>query len=297
MPWSAHPYGDEHNHGNYREDRRDLWENNTDLILSYNKENLGNSGFSISANAGGTVRNMKYTSSYTSTNQLIIPEVYSFANSYLPVRAYSYGSNLLMLSAYYSADITFRNYFTLSTTGRVDKTSALPSGHNAYFYPSVSLSSVISDYIDMPEAISFLKVRGSFANVKDGGTSPFIGASFQALGASSPVGYGNSYYTPYDGPSYNLGHSILFNTLLLIIIKQQQLLNYLCGGSRVSSQPHAVISEVGLDFRTLKRNRCRLERHLFSIQGWSNHFKSIHIGNEWLNLLYHQWGDDQKNRC
>lgn len=203
-PWSAHPYGDEHNHGNYREDRRDLWENNSELLVSYNKENFANSGFSITANAGGTSRNMKYGSSYVSTNQLIVPEVYTFANSYLPVRAYSYGANLLMLSAYYSADITYKKYFTVSTTGRVDKTSALPAGHNAFFYPSVSLSSVISDYVNLPGIVSFLKVRGSFANVKDGGTSPYIGTSFQSLGASSPVGYGNSYYTPYDGPVYNL---------------------------------------------------------------------------------------------
>lgn len=203
-PWSAHPYGDEHNHGNYREDRRDLWENNTELLLSYNKENLANSGFSISANAGVSGRNMKYGSSYNSTNQLIIPEVYTFANSYLPVRSFSYGSNLILLSTYYSADITYKKYITLSTTGRIDKTSALPVGHNAYFYPSVALSSVISDYVDIPAAITFLKVRGSFANVKDGGTTPYIGASFQALGASSPLGYGNSYYTPYDGPSYGL---------------------------------------------------------------------------------------------
>jgi len=203
-PWSAHPYGDEHNRGNYREDRRDLWENNTDLLLTYNKDNIGNSGFAITANAGGTVRNMKYGSSYTSTNQLIVPEVYTFANSVLPIRSYSYGSNLLMLSAYYSVDVSYKHFLTLSTTGRVDKTSALPTGHNAYFYPSVALSSVISDYVEMPGAISFLKVRGSFANVKDGGTDPYIGASFQALGATSPIGYGNSYYTTYDGPNYGL---------------------------------------------------------------------------------------------
>lgn len=203
-PWSAHPYGDEHNHGNYREDRRDLWENNTELLASYNKENIGNSGFSLSANAGVSGRNMKYGSSYISTNQLIVPGVYSFANSYLPSRTFSYGSNLLLLSAYYSADLSYGKYVTLSTTGRIDKTSALPVGHNAYFYPSVSLSSVISDYINLPSAISYLKVRGSYANVKDGGTTPYIGASFQALGATSPVGYGNSYYTPYDGPSYGL---------------------------------------------------------------------------------------------
>lgn len=203
-PWSAHPYGDEHNHGNYREDRRDLWENNTELLAGYNKENIGNSGFSLSANAGVSGRNMKYGSSYVSTNQLIVPGVYTFANSYLPSRTFSYGSNLLLLSAYYSADLTYGKYVTLSTTGRVDKTSALPDGHNAYFYPSVSLSSVISDYITLPSAITYLKVRGSYANVKDGGTTPYIGASFQALGATSPLGYGNSYYTPYDGPTYGL---------------------------------------------------------------------------------------------
>ncbi|MDQ6845746.1 MAG: SusC/RagA family TonB-linked outer membrane protein [Bacteroidota bacterium] len=203
-PFSAHPYGDEHNHGNYREDRRDLWENNTDVLLNYNKENIANSGISVSAFIGGSARNMKFSSSYVSTDQLIIPEVYTFANTLKPIRAYSYGSNLLMLSAYYSADITFKNYFTISTTGRVDKTSALSIGNNEGFYPSVSISTVLSDYIQLPKAITFLKLRGSYANVKGGGTSAFAGTSFQSLGVGSPVGYGNNYYTPYDGPNYSL---------------------------------------------------------------------------------------------
>jgi len=204
LPFSAHPYGDEHNHGNYREDRRDLWENNTDLIFTYNNDNLFNSGFSLSAFAGGTARNMKFNSSYTSTDQLIIPEVYTFANTLKPVRSYSYASDLLLLSAYYSVDLTFKKYFTISTTGRVDKTSALPVGNNSAFYPSVSLSSVLSDYITLPKFISFLKVRGSYANVKGGGTDPYVGTSFQSLGTGGPVGYGNNYYTPYDGPNYGL---------------------------------------------------------------------------------------------
>jgi TonB-linked SusC/RagA family outer membrane protein len=203
-PFSAHPYGDEHNHGNYREDRRDLWENNTDLLINFNKENIGNTGLSLSAFAGGSARNMKYTSSYTSTDQLIIPNVYTFANTLKPIRAYSYGSNLLMLSAYYSADISYKNYFTVSTTGRVDKTSALTPGSNSGFYPSVSLSSALSDYISLPKTITFLKVRGSYANVKGGGTDAFVGTAFQSLGVGSPVGYGNNYYTPYDGPNYSL---------------------------------------------------------------------------------------------
>ncbi len=204
-PFSAHPYGDEHNHGNYREDRRDLWENNTELLLRFNKENVLNSGFSISALGGGSARNMKYTSSYVSTDQLIIPNVYTFANTLKPVRSFSYGSNLLLMSAYYSLDLTYKKYFTLSTTGRVDKTSALPNHNNAFFYPSVAISTAISDYIILPKAITFLKLRASYANVKDGGTSAYAGTAFQSLGSGSPVGYGNNYYTPYDGANYNLG--------------------------------------------------------------------------------------------
>ncbi|MDQ6763412.1 MAG: carboxypeptidase-like regulatory domain-containing protein, partial [Bacteroidota bacterium] len=204
LPFSAHPYGDEHNHGNYREDRRDLWENNTDLLVNYSKENIGNTGISLAAFVGGSARNMKYTSSYTSTDQLIVPNVYTFGNTLKPIRAYSYGSNLLMLSAYYSADITYKNYFTVSTTGRVDKTSALNIGNNSGFYPSVSLSTALSDYIHLPKAITFLKLRASYANVKGGGTDAFIGTAFQSLGVGSPVGYGNNYYTPYDGPNYKV---------------------------------------------------------------------------------------------
>jgi TonB-linked SusC/RagA family outer membrane protein len=204
MPFSAHPYGDEHNHGNYREDRRSLWENNSELLVRYNKENLLNSGFNLSANVGGSARTMRFNSSFVSTDQLIVPNVYTFANTMKPIRAFSYASNLLMMSAYYSVDLTYKKYFTISTTGRMDKTSALPVGKNSYFYPSVAVSTVLSDYIDLPKAISFLKVRAAYVNVKDGGTSPYVGASFQSLGVSSPVGYGNSYYTPYDGPNYQL---------------------------------------------------------------------------------------------
>ena len=203
-PFSAHPYGDEHNHGNYREDRRDLWENNTDLIVKYNNDDIGNSGFALNAFVGGTARNMKFTSSYTSTDQLIIPEVYTFTNTLKPVRSYSYASNLLMLSAYYSVDLTYKKYFTISTTGRVDKTSALPVSNNAAFYPSATISTALSDYINLPKAITFLKLRASYANVKGGGTDPYVGASFQSLGTGGPVGYGNSYYTPYNGPTYAL---------------------------------------------------------------------------------------------
>jgi len=259
-PFSAHPYGDEHNHGNYREDRRDLWENNTELLLRYNKENLYKSGISISALAGGSMRNMKFESSYTSTDQLIVPNVYNFANSLKPIRAYSYGSDLIQMSAYYSVDLTYKKYVTLSTTGRLDKTSALPVGKNAYFYPSVSLSSAISDYIKLPEAITFLKVRASYTNVKDGGTSAYAGASFQSLGSGSPVGYGNNYYTPYDGPSYGLAQPAYTTYPVYNNITGANAPNYtISSGVKPSSRSNF---EFGTDMRFL-RNRLGLSATYF----------------------------------
>ncbi len=121
-----------------------------------------------------------------------------------------------VLSAYYSLDATFGNFATISTTGRVDKSSAMPDNNNAFFYPSVSVSSVISDYVKLPAVISFLKVRGSFASVRSVATQATIGPApfntITALGTNpsgkslydNPLGYGNVYTSPYDGPDYSL---------------------------------------------------------------------------------------------
>lgn len=194
-PFSAHPYGDEHNHGNYREDHRNLFENNTDLLLKYNFNNIANSGLTINALAGGTLRTMKYSSNFSSTDQLLIHDVYTFQNTINPLRSFNFNSDLITTSAYASADVTFKNFFTVAATARSEKTSALQN--QSYFYPSVTVSTPVSDYIKLPEAISFLKLRASYANVRDGGTSPFIGP------AGYPVGYGQAYQTTYGGPEYN----------------------------------------------------------------------------------------------
>jgi hypothetical protein len=102
------------------------------------------------------------------------------------------------LSAYYSASVDFGKYFTFTTTGRVDKNSTLLLNNNAYFYPSFSGASVISDYVKLPEVISFLKLRASYASAKSPSTSTYIGP------AAYPLGYGDPYVSAYGGPSYSL---------------------------------------------------------------------------------------------
>ncbi|GAB3774571.1 SusC/RagA family TonB-linked outer membrane protein [Spirosoma horti] len=204
LPYSATTYGREEARGDYREDRRNLFDNINQVLLQYNRK-VGRD-LNINALAGGEARIFNYNSDFASTNYLNVPGVYNFANSSNPVLASNFQSDMRVLSAYYSADFTFRDYATLTTTGRVDKLSTLPKGNNSYFYPSVALSTVISDYVKLPSnlGISFLKLRASYANVKDGLTQSTIQSAFNPFSnyGSNPIGYGDNYASSYGGPNY-----------------------------------------------------------------------------------------------
>lgn len=193
FPYSAGTYGRDERRGDYREDRRSLFENNTELLLTFDKDLLP--GFNTKINAGASQRIFQYKSMFATTNYLNVPGLYNFSNSALPVQVANFGADMQVLSAYYSADFSYKKYLTVFATGRVDKLSTLPAGKNSFFYPSFGAVTVLSDYVNLPEAISFLKFRGSFANVKDGLTSSTID---NRMGTYS----GENYNSPYDGPSY-----------------------------------------------------------------------------------------------
>ncbi len=219
LPYSAHPYGREGNQGDYREDRRDLFDNNTELILNYNYtiENFLN----LSGLVGSNLRSMSYNSNWVSTDYLNVPEVYAFSNSKNPIQATSFQSSQRVFSYYASLDMSFGKYATLSATYRSDHTSAFQVP-TTYTYPSVSLATVVSDYIKLPEVVSFLKLRGSYANVKSDASSSTIGpapfSSITAFGGSTgaslfnnPLGYGSTYTSPYNGPDFSLNTSFQTN--------------------------------------------------------------------------------------
>ena len=200
FPFSADAYGREQKLGDYREDRRTLFENNTDAMLSINKD-LGD--FNITGLIGGNLRTYLFNESWATTNYLMSPNVYNFSNSLNPVQVYNYTAPMQIGSGYYSFDFSYKNYVTVSTTGRYDKFSTFYKGNNGGFYPSISLSTVLNDYLKLPETISFLKLRASYANVKNAFTQSTIGPAWQALGVSNPLGYGATYSSAYDGPVYN----------------------------------------------------------------------------------------------
>lgn len=253
--------------GDYREDRRNMYENNSDVLLSFNKK-FG-SNFNVSAIAGGNLRTYSYNSSWASTDFLIVPGVYDFSNSKYPVKAYNYRADMEVASAYYTADFSYKNFLTLGITGRVDKLSTLPAANRSIFYPSASLSTVISDYVKLPEAVSFLKLRASYANVKGGLTQSTIGTAYQAVTGQSLagglLGYGNEIISSYDGPSYDNQNSYNISTS---IYNNTPVANYSGTIANPALQSFSVTSyEAGFDAKFLK-NRLSLDVTYFtSING------------------------------
>ena len=139
-------------------------ETNLDLILSY-KTTLGKD-WSLNALAGVN-RLEQYGRGLSSyAGSLEIPGLFTIANGSPGTFAYSSGlSRKLLYGIYGSASLGFKDMVYFDLTARNDWTSTLPIENRSYFYPSASLSVLISEMVDMPSWISFAKVRTGYAQV------------------------------------------------------------------------------------------------------------------------------------
>lgn len=155
--------------GQYREDNIIFREVNTDFLLSYNK---AFDKVQLNAYVGGNIMNQKDHYNALAANQLVIPGIYNFSNTDVPLASDMRKYEKEIRSLYGSVSLSYNEILFLDITARNDWSSTLPSDNNSYFYPSVSVSAIISDMIEMPEFISFAKVRGGFAQVGND-TNPY----------------------------------------------------------------------------------------------------------------------------
>ena len=88
-------------------------------------------------------------------------------------------------SAYYTLDLAYKNYLTLSTTGRYDAYSTLPTTNNTIFTPSVSAGFVFSELTDISK-LNFGKLRVSYAQTSGELADAYKTALYYTLG--SPLG-------------------------------------------------------------------------------------------------------------
>jgi len=107
------------------------------------------------------MRNNKFESVGVGGNRFVLPYLYSPFNLETFSRSYGYNEREVH-SAYYSVGIGYNDILTLTTTGRYDVYSTLPTSNNSIFSPSVAAAFVFDELIDMP-ALDFGKFRASYA--------------------------------------------------------------------------------------------------------------------------------------
>ncbi|MDX2445014.1 MAG: SusC/RagA family TonB-linked outer membrane protein, partial [Bacteroidales bacterium] len=140
--------------------------------------------FSVVALLGGEYNNYKYHSNNTYVDQLIIPDLYAVSNAAVAARTGMSSTEVELQSVYGQVNLGFRNWLFLDLTGRNDWSSTLPVENNSYFYPSVSLGLVLTEAIGMQSnALSYLKLRGSYAEVGGSAGAYMLNGTF---GASNP---------------------------------------------------------------------------------------------------------------
>lgn len=206
--------------GNYSQSYKNDFQILTDLIAKYDKK-LGI--FDVGAMLGFNARQYNDASHYAETDGLAVPGIYTLSNSMKPTTPTSSKRELAEYAVYGYLDLGWKNYLMLNLTARNQWSSTIPTfGKNSYLYPSAQLSTVVSEYIPMPEFISYLKLRGSYARVGSA-FSPYYfspvysetGTWNNNLGLTSP----EIIYSKDIKPSYSTGYEVggelrLFNNRL-----------------------------------------------------------------------------------
>lgn len=152
---------------------------NADLILYFDKT-FGD--YSINANLGTAVTNSRSDALAGYSGLFATPNVITLANGLTQTVGESYAKKEIQ-SAFFSASLGYKNWAYLDVTGRNDWSSTLPETNRSYFYPSVSLSAILSEVLKLPSWVDFWKVRGSWAQVGND-TNPYQLATYYYLWTS-----------------------------------------------------------------------------------------------------------------
>ena len=165
----------------------------SDAILNYNN-NFGN--FSLNALVGTSLQRNTYgdgMSVSNGTTPLMYPNVFTFSNfPFNIVFNKTLNSRTLKQGAFASTQFGFKEMIFFDLSARNDWASTLAlTGNQSYFYPALGLSAIISEMVQMPSSISFMKVRASYTQT--GNEVPFnvVNPANSIGGAGTPSGIGS----------------------------------------------------------------------------------------------------------
>ncbi|MDF9831772.1 SusC/RagA family TonB-linked outer membrane protein [Parabacteroides sp. PF5-6] len=157
---------------------------------------------------GEYYHNFEQAMSENTNGGLIVPGQYFIGNSKNPI---SYSGKIqgekTILSVAGQVGVSYKDQVFLDITGRNDWSSSLvysdSHGTYSYFYPSVSASWLIHETFrdDLPHWISFMKLRGSWAQVGHDTDSYKINTAYSII--TSTTNSGNTYGLEIPTTSYS----------------------------------------------------------------------------------------------
>lgn len=155
--------------GSYNTSSETFYENNFSFLSTAHKDNLIDrlGGF---VSVGGNLMFQGRRTLKEESGELVIDNLFSMGNAASNPIAKTTDIRRRMNSLYGQAQLNWDNYAYLDITARNDWSSTLSKSNNSYFYPSFSLSLVVSEMLNryevtMPSWITFAKVRASYAQV------------------------------------------------------------------------------------------------------------------------------------
>ncbi len=214
---STEPYGTAFKPlGGYSETFQTLRQDNYEFFVGGEKRF---NKISVDYLAGGSQLRTTSKLKGTGGNDLVVPFFSSINNVKSPGRTFGF-SQLGTNSMFGSVNVGYDNWIYLNVTGRQDQFSTLSADNNTLFYPSVGVSAVLSDAIKMPVAITFAKLRASWAQVGGGGPNPYaLNLTYGLLAnphGSANLGQINSgsipnpSLAPYTSTEFEVGADVRF---------------------------------------------------------------------------------------
>ena len=156
--------------GHYREDNLFFSERNSDFLLTYSETTKPTWTYTVALGGNLMVQENRFLQ--TVAPELLIPGIYNFTNTAVALQVDQFNTKKKINSLYGFGQIAYKNILFLDVTGRNDWSSTLPVDNNSYFYPSATLSAIISDMVQMPRNVSLVKARAAYAEVGND-TSPY----------------------------------------------------------------------------------------------------------------------------
>lgn len=156
------PFTNNSGSGDFQTQRFFAEELNLELFADYNTD-LGKD-FKLGALLGTAIRKNRSEIVQTNAGGLDLPDLFAMSNG----RAVTAGNNLSrqeIQSIFGSAQLAWKDALFLDITGRNDWASTLPEQNRSFFYPSVSLSAILSQMVSLPNWWSYAKLRSSYAFV------------------------------------------------------------------------------------------------------------------------------------